>query len=187
MPPVVTVCSTADQVLSTPELSFLQYGPCKQMVALSYRHRTIPPTTTEASFATTTVDARSPFDEQLGTYLQQDLRIERMSIDRSIANGLIREIPSAVRRIHRGQSSHCQNAGRTGGDHRVFSLAWWRHHGFCRPARSRFFMCGGDPPKPNMMVDFQLFRFAPQSRTYPYPRCSHSNSQSQWSESGHGV
>ncbi len=86
----------ADQVLSTPELSFaVRALQADGGLVISASHN--PPDDNGSKFYHHHGGQLvPPFDEQLGTYVQQAQRIERMSIDRAIANGLVREIPTTV-------------------------------------------------------------------------------------------
>ena len=87
-----------DQVLSTPELSFaVRALQADAGLVISASHN--PPDDNGSKFYHHHGGQLvPPFDEQLGEWVQKAQRIERMSIDRAVANGLVREIPAAVHR-----------------------------------------------------------------------------------------
>jgi len=87
---------TEGSVLSTPELSFaVRALESDGGLVISASHN--PPDDNGSKFYHHHGGQMvPPFDEEMGTRVNDAKRIERMSLDRAVANGLIREIPPSV-------------------------------------------------------------------------------------------
>jgi len=85
-----------DAILSTPELSFaVRDLEAHGGLVISASHN--PPDDNGSKFYHDHGGQMvPPFDQQLAEYIADVDRVERMSLDRALANGLVREIPSEV-------------------------------------------------------------------------------------------